>query len=172
VTQRLTGRALVLLEKKLVEFSRHFSSFRIPRKSNRIKLDTTDMAAVVTVVTQQEVDRLKQRMADLNVRGTMAPGHLVFSVIDFLQQALPGTHPTYGEATCLFHGLEERWGEDFTRHVFMIKLPCGNSTYCTPTMTLSTLHTLLPLLGDKVEPEFRRIFEGIMAGIVREESGI
>jgi len=29
------------------------------------------------------------------------------------------------------------------------------------------LHTLLPLLGDKVEPEFRRIFEGIIAGIRR-----
>jgi hypothetical protein len=36
-------------------------------------------------------------------------------------------------------------------------------------MTLKTLHTLLPLLGDKVEPEFRRIFEGIITGIVREE---
>lgn len=129
------------------------------------------MAAVVTIVTEQEVDRLKQRMADLNVRGTMAPGHLVFSVIDFLQHARTDT-PTYGDATCLFRYLKDRWGEDFTRHVFMIKLPRGNSTYSTPTMTLGGLHTLLPLLGDKVEPEFRRIFDGIITGIVREESGI
>ena len=124
------------------------------------------MAAVVTVVTQQVVDGLKQRMADLNVRGTMAPGHLVFSVIDFIQHARTDT-PTYGDATCLFRHLKDRWGEDFTRHVFMIKLPRGNSTYRTPTTTLSTLHMLLPLLGDKVEPEFRRIFEGIIAGIRR-----
>jgi hypothetical protein len=160
---------LFLLEKKIVEFSRRFSSFRIPRKSNRIKLDTTDMAATVTVVTQQVVDGLKQRMADLNVRGTMAPGHLVFSVIDFLQHARTDT-PTYGDATHLFRCLEDRWGEDFTRHVFMIKLPRGNSTYRTPTMTLGGLHTLLPLLGSKVQPEFRRIFEGIITGIVRGES--
>ena len=122
------------------------------------------MAAVVTVVTQQVVDGLKQRMADLNVRGTMAPGHLVFSVIDFIQQARTDT-PTYGDATCLFRYLKNRLGEDFTRHVFMIKLPRGNSTYRTPTMTVLGLHSLLPLLGDKVEPEFRRIFEGIIAGI-------
>ncbi len=121
------------------------------------------MAAVVTVVTQQEVDRLKQRMADLNVRGTMAPGHLVFSVIDFLQHARTDT-PTYGDAQCLFRHLKDRWGEDFTRHVLMVSLPRGNSTYTTPTMTLKTLHTLLPLLGDKVEPEFRRSFGGIIAG--------
>ena len=124
------------------------------------------MTAVVTVVTQQVVDGLKQRMADLNVRGTMAPGHLVFSVIDFIQHARTDT-PTYGDATCLFRYLKNRLGEDFTRHVFMIKLPRGNSTYRTPTMTLRGLHTLLPLLGDKVEPEFRRIFEGIIAGIRR-----
>jgi hypothetical protein len=126
------------------------------------------MAAVVTVVTQQVVDGLKHRMADLNVRGTMAPGYLVFSVIDFLQHALNGTHPTYADATCLFHGLEERWGEDFTRHVFMVKLR-RNCKEDTPTMTLSGLHMLLPLLGSKVRPEFSRIFEGIIAGIVREE---
>ena len=122
------------------------------------------MDAVVTVVTQQEVDRLKQRMAGLHVRGTMAPGHLVFSVIDFIQHARTDT-PTYEDATCLFHHLKDRLGEDFTRHVFMVKLPRGNSRYRTPTMTLKGLHTLLPLLGDKVEPEFRRIFEGIIAGI-------
>jgi len=120
------------------------------------------MAAVVTVVMPQVIDGLKQRMAGLHVRGTMAPGHLVFSVIDFLQQALPGTHPTYGEATCLFHGLEERWGEDFTRHVFMVKLRRGNCSEHTPTMTLKCLHMLLPLLGASVQPEFRRIFEGII----------
>ena len=119
------------------------------------------MTAVVTVVTQQVVDGLKQRMADLNVRGTMAPGHLVFSVIDFIQHARTDT-PTYGDATCLFRYLKNRLGEDFTRHVFMIKLPRGNSTYRTPTMTLRGLHTLLPLLGDKVEPEFRRAFQDII----------
>ena len=119
------------------------------------------MAAVVTVVTQQVVDGLKQRMADLNVRGTMAPGHLVFSVIDFIQHARTDT-PTYWDATCLFRYLKNRLGEDFTRHVFMIKLPRGNSTYRTPTMTLKGLHTLLPLLGDKVEPEFRRAFQDII----------
>jgi hypothetical protein len=117
------------------------------------------MAAVVTVVTQQVVDGLKQRMAGLNVRGTMAPGHLVFSVIDFLQQARSDT-PTYGDATRLFRGLEDRWGEDFTRHVFMVKLR-RNCTDDTPTMTLRGLHTLLPLLGDNVQPEFHRTFEEI-----------
>ena len=126
------------------------------------------MTAVVTVVTQQVVDGLKQLMADLNVRGTMAPGHLVFSVIDFIQHARTDT-PTYADATCLFHYLKDRLGEDFTRHVFMIKLPRGNSTYRTPTMTLKGLHTLLPLLGDKVEPEFRRIFEEVYHTIVRSE---
>jgi hypothetical protein len=120
------------------------------------------MQANVSVVMPQVIDGLKQRMAGLHVRGTMAPGHLVFSVIDFLQQALPGTHPTYEEATCLFHGLEERWGEDFTRHVFMVKLRRGNCSERTPTMTLKCLHMLLPLLGASVQPEFRRIFEGII----------
>ena len=147
---------------------RQIFEFPRPRKSNRSKLDTRDMDAVVTVVTKQEVDRLKQRMADLNVRGTMAPGHLVFSVIDFIQRARTDT-PTYGDATRFFRCLEERWGEDFTRHVFMVKLPRGNSTYRTPTMTLKGLHTLLPLLGDKVEPEFRRIFEEVYHTIVRSE---
>ena len=126
------------------------------------------MDVVVTIVTQQEVDRLKQRMADLNVRGTMAPGHLVFSVIDFIQHARTDT-PTYEDATCLFHYLKDRLGEDFTRHVFMVKLPRGNSRYRTPTMTLKGLHTLLPLLGDKVEPEFRRIFEEVYHTRVRSD---
>ena len=124
--------------------------------------------AVVTVVTQQMADELKQRMAGLKVRGTMAPGHLVFSVIDFIQHARTDT-PTYADATCLFRHLKDRLGEDFTRHVFMIKLPRGNSTYHTPTMTLKGLQTLLPLLGDKVEPEFRRIFEEVYHTIVRSE---
>ena len=117
------------------------------------------MQANVTVVSQQVVHRLKQRMAGLNVRGTMAPGHLVFSVIDFLQQARTDC-PTYDHATCFFRRLEERWGEDFTRHVFMLKLRRDDTDY-TPTMTLKGLHTLLPLLGDKVQPEFRRSFEEI-----------
>ena len=77
--------------------------------------------AVVTVVTQQMADELKQRMSDLNVRGTMAPGHLVFSVIDFIQHARTDT-PTYADATCLFRLLKDRLGEDFTRHVFGIWL--------------------------------------------------
>ena len=76
------------------------------------------MAATLTVVPQHVVHRLKQRMAGLHVRGTMAPGHLVFSVIDFIQHARTDT-PTYDHATCFFRRLEERWGEDFTRHVFM-----------------------------------------------------
>ncbi len=118
------------------------------------------MQANVTVVMPQVIDGLKQRMAGLHVRGTMAPGHLVFSVIDFLQQALNGTYPTHAEATCLFHGLEERWGEDFTRHVFMVKLRRKDTDH-TPTMTLHALQTLLPLLGKNVQPEFRRTFEEI-----------
>jgi len=133
----------------LVKF-RHATSARV----------SMSIDAVVTVVTQEVVDGLKRRMAGLKVRGTMAPGHLVFSVIDFLQQALPGTHPTYEEATCLFHGLEERWGEDFTRHVFMVKLRRKDG-HCTPSMTLKALHMLLPLLGKNVQPEFRRSFEEI-----------
>jgi hypothetical protein len=116
--------------------------------------------ATLTVVTEEVVDGLKQRMAGLNVRGTMAPGHLVFSLIDFIQHARTDT-PTYADATDFFRCLEERWGEDFTRHVFMVELPRGNSTYRTPTMTLGGLHTLLPLFGGKVHPEFRRTFEEI-----------
>ena len=118
------------------------------------------MQANVTVVMPQVIDGLKQRMAGLHVRGTMAPGHLVFSVIDFLQQARTDCAGD-GDATRLFGVLEERWGEDFTRHVFMTTLRRGNSEERTPTMTLRALHTLLPLLGDKVQPEFRRTFEEI-----------
>ena len=121
------------------------------------------------------MDVAQQRMTDLKVRGTMIGpntrypnGYLVFSVIDFIQHARTDT-PTYADATCLFRYLKDRLGEDFTRHVFMIKLPRGNSTYRTPTMTLKGLHTLLPLLGDKVEPEFRRIFEEVYHTRVRSE---
>ena len=120
--------------------------------------------AVVTVVTQQMADELKQRMSDLNVRGTYCPaGYLVFSVIDFIQHARINT-PTYEAATCWFRNLIIR--HEAVRHeVVMIKLPRGNSTYRTETMTLRGLQMLMMLMGDKVEPEFRRIFEGIIAGI-------
>ena len=47
----------------------------------------------------------------------------------------------------------------------MISLPRGNSTYQTPAMTLRHLQLLMMSLGNKVEPEFRRSFEGIIAGI-------
>ena len=120
--------------------------------------------AVVTVVTQQMADELKQRMADLNVRGTYCPaGYLVFSVIDFIQHARINT-PTYEAATCWFRGLIIR--HEAVRHeVVMMKLPRGNSTYRTETMTLRGLEMLMMLMGDKVEPEFRRNFEGIITGI-------
>ena len=120
--------------------------------------------AVVTVVTQQMADELKQRMSDLNVRGTYCPaGYLVFSVIDFIQHARINT-PTYEAATCWFRNLIIR--HEAVRHeVVMIKLPRGNSTYRTETMTLRGLQMLMMLMGDKVEPEFRRVFEGIIAGI-------
>ena len=119
------------------------------------------MDVVVTVVTQQEVDRLKQRMADLKVRGTYCPaGYLVFSVIDFIQHARINT-PTYEAATCWFRGLIIR--HEAVRHeVVMMKLPRGNSTYRTPSTTLRGLQTLLMLMGTKVEPEFRRVFEDII----------
>ena len=107
---------------------------------------------------------LIQRMADLKVRGTTAAaGYLVFSVIDFIQHARINT-PTYEAATCWFRNLIIR--HEAVRHeVVMIRLPRGNSTYRTETMTLRGLQMLLMLMGDKVEPEFRRVFEGIIAGI-------
>jgi hypothetical protein len=43
----------------------------------------------------------------------------------------------------------------------MVQLALGNCSDRTPTMTLRGLQTLLPLLGDKVQPEFRRTFEEI-----------
>ncbi len=108
---------------------------------------------------------LMQRMADLNVRGTTAPaGHLVFSVIDFIQHARINT-PTYEAATCTYRDLAHLHNEAVRHEVVMIKLPRGNSTYRTETTTLRGLHRLLMLLGDNVEPQFRRIFEAIIAGI-------
>ena len=129
------------------------------RESFVVPKPESAMQANVSVVMPQVIDGLKQRMAGLHVRGTMAPGHLVFSVIDFLQQARTDCAGD-GDATRLFGVLEERWGEDFTRHVFMVKLRRKDTDH-TPTMTLHALHTLLPLLGDKVQPEFRRSFEEI-----------
>jgi hypothetical protein len=122
----------------------------------------------MAVVTQHMSDELKQRMADLKVRGTYCPaGYLVFSMIDFIQHARIDT-PTYGDATCLFNNLKNHHDEDFRGHVLMISLPRGNSTYQTPAMTLRQLQMLLRRLGDKVEPEFRRSFEGIIASIAQE----
>jgi hypothetical protein len=85
---------------------------------------------------------LIQRMADLRVRGTMLPaGYLVFSVIDFIQHARINT-PTYEAATCWFLDLISR--HETVRHeVVMMKLPRGNSTYRTETMTLRGLQLLL-----------------------------
>jgi hypothetical protein len=104
---------------------------------------------------------LIQRMADLKVRGTTAAaGYLVFSVIDFIQHARTDT-PTYGDATCWFLDLISR--HEAVRHeVVMMKLPRGNSTYRTQTMTLRGLQLLLMLMGDKVEPEFERAFQDII----------
>ena len=104
---------------------------------------------------------LIQRMADLKVRGTTAAaGYLVFSVIDFIQHARINT-PTYEAATCWFRDLIIR--HEAVRHeVVMMKLPRGNSTYRTQTMTLRGLQLLLMLMGDKAEPEFRLVFEGII----------
>ena len=109
-----------------------------------------------------------QRMADLKVRGTTAAaGYLVFSVIDFIQHVRINT-PTYELATLWFRDLiadESPYQREVRGHVVMTRLPRGNSTYRTETMTLRGLQMLLMLMGDKVEPEFRRIFEGIIAGI-------
>ena len=117
--------------------------------------------AVVTVVTQQMADELKQRMSDLNVRGTYCPaGYLVFSVIDFIQHARINT-PTYEAATCWYRDLIIR--HEAVRHeVVRMKLPRGNSTYQTQTMTLRGLQMLLMLMGDKAEPEFERAFQDII----------
>jgi hypothetical protein len=127
----------------------------------------------MTVAQQHMADELKQRMADLKVRGTMIGpntrypnGYLVFSVIDFIQHARTDT-PTSADAISLFHYLENRHKEDVRGHVLMISTPRdNNSTYHSPTMTIRSLQRLLCLLGDKVHPEFRRIFEGIIAEIV------
>ena len=104
------------------------------------------------------MSEVMQRMADLKVRGTTAAaGYLVFSVIDFIQHARINT-PTYEAATLWFRDLMA----DKSPEVVMIKLPRGNSTYRTPSTTLRGLQTLLMLMGTKVEPEFRRVFEDII----------
>ena len=114
------------------------------------------------------MDELMQRMADLKVRGTTtAAGYLVFSVIDFIQHARINT-PTYQAATHRFRDLmadKSPAREHVRQQLRMIKLPRGNSTHRTPSTTLRGLQTLLMLMGTKVEPEFRRVFEGIIAGI-------
>ena len=112
--------------------------------------------------TQPDMAELMQRMADLKVRGTTtAAGYLVFSVIDFIQHARTDT-PTYGDATCFFRWLRNRHNESLRHDVILMKLPRGNSTYHTPTMTLRGLQMLLRFLGDKVEPQFHRAFQGII----------
>ena len=100
-------------------------------------------------------------MADLKVRGTTCrAGYLVFSVIDFIQHARINT-PTYEAATCWFRGLIIRH-EAVRNEVVMIRLPRGNSTYRTQTMTLRGLQMLLMLMGNSVEPEFERAFQDII----------
>ena len=104
--------------------------------------------------TQPDMAELMQRMADLKVRGTTtAAGYLVFSVIDFIQHARINT-PTYEAATWRYRDLINRHNEAVRHEVVMIKLPRGDSTYQTPSMTLRGLQMLLMLMGNKVEPEF------------------
>jgi hypothetical protein len=115
--------------------------------------------------TQVDMADLIHRMADLKVRGTTCrAGYLVFSVIDFVQQAHVDA-ATYEAATWAYRDLVHRHHEAVGRDVVMIQLARGGGTYRTEAMRLRGLHMLLTLLGDKVEPEFRRIFEGIIAGI-------
>ena len=104
---------------------------------------------------------LIQRMADLNVRGTTRDdGYLMFSVIDFIQHARINT-PTDEVATLWFRDLIIRH-ESVRQEVVMMKLPRGNSTYRTETMTLRGLQLLLMLMGNNVEPEFERAFHDII----------
>jgi hypothetical protein len=116
----------------------------------------------MAAVTQQMADELRQRMTDLNVRGTYCgAGILVFSVIDFIQHARPDTQ-TPADAACLFRWIRKRHGEDFRGHVGMESLPRdGSKAYQTPVMNIRQLQLLLDLLGDNVQPEFRRTFEEI-----------
>ena len=113
--------------------------------------------------TQADMAEVMQRMADLKVRGTTAAaGYLVFSVIDFIQHARINT-PTYEAATHRFRAMDQLTDEEIRRpHIVMIKLPRGNSTYQTPCMSLVGLQLLFMWLHNKVEPEFRRVFEDII----------
>ena len=106
------------------------------------------------------------RMADLQVRGaTCRAGYLVFSAIDFVQQARVNT-PSYGAATLAFRGLAHRHPEAVGREVLMIPLARGGGTYRTQAMRLHGLQMLLTLLGDDVEPAFERAFQGVFADAV------
>lgn len=121
------------------------------------------------MATQADMAELMQRMADLKVRGTTtAAGRCMFSVIDFIQHARINT-PTYRAATRRFRDIKAKMAEDkspyaeyFRHDVYMIKLPRGDSTYRTPSMGLMGLQRLLIFLHDYVEPQFRRVFEGII----------
>ena len=111
---------------------------------------------------------LLERMAGLQVRGAPCrAGYLVFSVIDFVQLARMNT-PSYEAATLAFRGLAHRHPEAVGREVLMIPLARGGGTYRTETMTLRGLQMLLTLLGDDVEPEFERAFQGVFADAVRD----
>ena len=111
---------------------------------------------------------LLERMAGLQVRGAPCrAGYLVFSVIDFVQQARINT-PSYEAATLAFRGLAHRHPEAVGREVLMIPLARGGGTYRTQAMRLHGLQMLLTLLGDKVEPEFERVFQAIFADAVSE----
>ena len=106
------------------------------------------------------------RMADLHVRGAPCrAGYLVFSVIDFVQQARRNT-PSYEAATLAFRGLALRHPEAVGREVLMIPLARGGGTYRTQAMRMHGLQMLLRLLGDDVEPEFERAFQAIFADAV------
>ena len=103
------------------------------------------------------------RMADLQVRGALCrAGYLVFSVIDFVQQARRNT-PSYEAATLAFRDLAHRHHEAVGREVLMIQMARDGGTYRTEAMRLRGLQMLLTLLGDDVEPEFARAFQGVFA---------
>ena len=109
---------------------------------------------------------LLERMAGLQVRGAPCrAGYLVFSAIDFVQEARMNT-PSYEAATLAFRGLAHRHPEVVGREVLMIPLARGGGTYRTQAMRLHGLQMLLTLLCDKVEPEFERAFQAIFADAV------
>ncbi len=113
------------------------------------------------------MEEVMGRMAGLKVRGTTAAaGYLVFSVINFVQGARQDT-ATYAAATLWWRGLRESaaYAEHLKGHVVMVRLARGDCTYRTEAMSLRGLQTLLLVMGSHVEPEFRREFEGILAGI-------